>query len=427
MNGLSRRDLLLGSAGLGALSLLPGFGRAANATWPLWRRQLRAMRWCVVPASNRLIDIDPARNPAFNPNLATNPNTTSAPWSGNTHFTSIIVAWCGACYDQGQDVLWLPLGGGHADYAVNEAYSIRLADEAPTWRMPRPPSGSIPLGLITLNDGQEASGDYADGRPRATHSYNKHCYVPGFGPVCAVQGNVYRTSLAGTSRTLLLDESSGEWSTLATHPNPGKPYGGACYDSTRRLLFWVGMDGSWLTAFDPLSGTWQVREDGARSTESGYIALTHLPGHELIVQLSINISGGFAVWDTQTAQRTRPGTTNAKPAHLSDSGGKAGGVWVPSLNAIAMWQNRDVGSTGPISLLRAPTQPRDMPWTWDSLPLANTDVLPSVAVGNGTYGRFGYAPNLDGFYLLNGINEPVYFFALSDGEGLFANGFEDPV
>jgi hypothetical protein len=53
-------------------------------------------------------------------------------------------------------------------------------------------------------------------------------------------------------------------------------------------------------------------------------------------------------------------------------------------------------------------------------------VLPSVAVGNGTYGRFGYAPNLDGFYLLNGINEPVYFFALSDGEGLFANGFEDP-
>lgn len=423
MERFSRREVLRGSIALGAALLLPDLARA-TAPWPQWRRQLRALRWGVVPAVNRLIDIDPARNPAFNPYLATNPGTTSAPWSGNTRFTSIIIAWCGACYDRDQDVLWLPLGGGHADYAGNEAYAIRLADEAPSWQMPRPPSGSIPLGLITLDDGQEASGDYADGRPRAIHSYNKHCHVPGLGPVCAVQGNVWRTAAAGTQRTLRLDSVSGEWSTLATHPDPGAPYGGACFDATREELVWLGTNGAWLSRFDPVARIWQVRNDGSRSNEPGYIALTHVPGHEIIVQTCSTLASGFAVWDIQSAQRTQPGTTNARPAHLSDPGGKAGGVWVPSLNAVAMWHNTAAGSTGPISLLRAPSQPRDMPWTWDSLPLADTAVVPSVAAGNGTYGRFGYSPNLDGFYLLNGIHEPVYFYALSDGDGVFASGFE---
>lgn len=86
------------------------------------------------------------------------------------------------------------------------------------------------------------------------------------------------------------------------------------------------------------------------------------------------------------------------------------------------------GSTGAITLLRAAATPRTQPWTWDSLPVAAANtVVPGVASPNGTYGRFGHAPGLQGFYVFNGVDgvgEPVCFYALSDGDLVFANGFQ---
>ncbi|MBD8525880.1 hypothetical protein [Pseudomarimonas arenosa] len=428
MTTIRRRELLLASGGLSLGLLASHFASAAGLGngWPQWRRQLRAMRWGIVPTGNTLPGINPARDPALNPRLASNPNDDRGPWGGVLGMAGIIVPWCGACYDRDADALWLPLGGGHADYAGNEAYTLCLADELPTWRMPRPPSGSIPLGLIDLNDGQEASGDYADGRPRAIHSYNKHCYVPGLGPLCTVQGSTAFSGQAGTARTLLLNEMDGEWSTLTSHPAMGVGYGAACYDSSLNRVWWLGAGTSKLSWLDLDLQQWNLLSSGSTSQEWSYHALTHVPGHEILVQLSDDIANGFAVWDISSGQRLNPGVDNTRPAHLASAGGKAGGVWVPSLNAIALWHNTTLGSTGAISLLRAPDQPRDQPWSWDSLALLDNAVLPSTAQAAGTYGRFGYAPNLDGFYLLNSLGGPLLFFALSDGNGVFASGFEQP-
>ncbi|HJU39243.1 MAG TPA: hypothetical protein VJ724_06685, partial [Tahibacter sp.] len=423
---------LQAAAGVACLSMTgAGIGvrpvrRSADGTpWPAWRRGMRANTWRAIPASNTVRSIDPARNPALNPYLASNPNDNRGPWGAVLGQTGVVIPWCGGCYDRDGDTLWLPLGGGHGDYGGNEAYAIRLSDEAPIWRMPRPPSGSIPLGLITLNDGQEATGLYADGRPRAIHSYNKHVYVPGRGPFCAVQGSTYASGQSGTTRSLLLDPASGEWSLRASHPAAGVEYGAAAYDETRDAVWWLGAAAARLSRHDIASNQWQVFDAGSEANVWSYHALTFVPGHDVLVMLSANLPQAFAVWDAATAQMLQPGAVNAPPAHLSQVGGKAGGQWVPGLNAVAMWHNQTAGSTGAITLLRAPANPRTQPWTWDSLPVAAANtVLPTVASPNGTYGRFGHAPGLDGFYVFNGVDEPVYFYASSDGDLLFANGFD---
>ena len=55
---------------------------------------------------NTLDDVNPRYDSTINPNY---PNTP--PWRGSTGHKSIIVAWCGACFDDNESVLWLPLGG----------------------------------------------------------------------------------------------------------------------------------------------------------------------------------------------------------------------------------------------------------------------------------------------------------------------------
>lgn len=431
-----RRRLLLagaGMAGLVAAGLSPAaVQRSASrdlrrAAWPAWRRAMPAGTWCAIPAANTIRAIDPACDPALNPYLASNPDDDRGPWGGVIGIRGVLDPWCGACFDRDRDTLWLPLGGGHQDYAGNEAYSIRLADEVPTWHMPRPPSGSIPLGLIELDDGQESSGNYADGRPRAIHSYNKHVFVPGRGPFCAMQGSTYRSGQAGPNRSLLLDRASGEWSVLAATMDArlGAAKGGACHDATRDVVWWLGDREAQLGYFDFADGQWHVMAEGSSMNVWSTHALTHVPEHDVLVVVSSNLPQRFAVWDATTAHMTEPGADNAPPAQLAIAGGPAGAVWVPRLNAVAMWHNREAASTGLISLLRAPAQPRSQPWSWDTLPVSSANtVLPSVAAANGTYGRFGYAPGLAGFHLLNGVDEPVYFFALDDGDEIFRDGFE---
>ncbi|UXI65919.1 hypothetical protein [Tahibacter amnicola] len=431
-----RRRFLRAAGGLGCLpfvSLVATAGstpasiqRSARGTpWPTWRRTMAVNTWRAIPSANTLRAINPARDPALNPALATDPDNERGPWGGNVGQPGVILPWCGACYDSDSETLWLPLSGGHADYAGNEAYAICLADETPRWRMPRPPSGSIPLGLINLNDGQEGTGNYADGRPRAIHSYNKHVYVPGRGPFCAMQGNTYSSGQAGTPRSLLLNPQNGEWEVRGSHPAAGLGYGGSAYDQTRDAVWWLGGGTTRLSRFNFSTSQWQVFTSGSVANVWSYHALVHVPEHDVLVMISALLPHSFSVWDTTTAQMLQPGSSNALPAHLQ-LGGQAG-AWVPSLNAIAIWHNVTPGTTGVVTLLRAPANPRTQPWTWDTLPLAaGNTVVPTVATANGTYGRFGYSPGLNGFYVLNGTDQPVYFYALSGGDLIFANGFEAP-
>ena len=139
----------------------------------------------------------------------------------------------------------------------------------------------------------------------------------------------------------------------------------------------------------------------------------------------------LAIWHRAlrdaTARTLQPGAANTPPAHLSQIGGKAGAHWVPGLNAVAMWHNhrrqhrrdhlaaRRRHSAHPaLDLGQPPRRRRQYRRAGRGQP-------------NGTYGRFGHAPGLQGFYVFNGVDgvgEPVCFYALSDGDLVFANGFQ---
>ena len=93
---------------------------------PAWRQSMTARTWIEVPTTNTLADLNPKNNSTINPNYPSSPE-----WSAVGGQAAIVTAWCCGCFDQATDTLWLPLGGGHADYAGNEPYKIRLDTDSP--------------------------------------------------------------------------------------------------------------------------------------------------------------------------------------------------------------------------------------------------------------------------------------------------------
>lgn len=368
--------------------------------WPAWRRAMSAGIVAQI-GSNKLSDINPANNPAINPNHPATPE-----WQGAGGQSAVVNAWCGACWDEQGGRLWLPLSGGHGDYAGNEGYKVRLFDESPAWEMTRPPSGAIG-NLLTTNDGQEATGNYSDGRPRAIHSYNKHVYVPGVGPLCIVQGNTAWSAADGSARSLLLNESTGEFTAPVTHPSAGASTSGAaaCYDESRHCVWYRAASDGRMHKLDIASWTWNTNGSWQYDSAWNYKKLIYLPEHDVVLQVDEAKTGGFALWNLTAGNYSTPGATNAAPTGLT-WGGAAGVAWDGS--RLLVWNNT-TGYTHKIFTLTPGASLAD-PWTWGELSFSG--VTPSVAPTNGTYGRFAYSPRLNGCLLQNETTQKTYFFAI---------------
>src|SRR5574343_154153 len=136
---------------------------AGRHVLPAWLSAMPVHTWAT-PGINTLSSVDPALDPAVNPNYP-----GIAPWRGANGFESIVTAWSGAVWDEANKRL-LITGGGHADYAGNEVYAWSVVTAAFT-RLNNP-TGSIG-NTGTLNDGLDATVPaYFDGRPRSAHTYN---------------------------------------------------------------------------------------------------------------------------------------------------------------------------------------------------------------------------------------------------------------
>ena len=377
---------------------------------PAWRRGMSANTWRTIPAANRLSDLNPANDPAINPNYPGSPE-----WGEGV--VGSISAWCGAAYDRATDTLWLPLQGGHQDGAGNQPYKIRVSVDTPSFVMLRKPSGAIG-NLLTTNDGQEASGVYADGRPRAVHSYNKPIYAPGTGPMLAIQGSSCAWGAnGGTGKPIVINEVSGEATFKAENPfaalAAGGDTGGGCYDPLRNCVWWLPpRNGSAMTKYDIASNTWSEVGAGVASSSA---ALCYLPDDDCILVVGTLGANGFAVFDCATGTWHYPSITGVFVGGINLSVYTYGAVsptWVPGLSAAAMWDNSS--NTASINIMTKPANPRSGVWVVSQLPVSGLNVVaPSARTPNGTYGRFQYSPNLDGFLLLNAVDQDLYFYALS--------------
>jgi hypothetical protein len=455
---------------------------------PAWRQAMAAFTWAEVPTSNTLASLNPKNNASINPAYPGNPE-----W-GAGH-AAVITAWCGGCLDEATDDFWIPLGGGHADYAGNEPYKLNLRHDTPTWTMVRPPSGAVgnvlntqdrPLtgagstttaivlasgvsapavyggydaasdeddaynGMtlqvsnqtrtITDYDGAthtatvgsaysitvtgqfysvisggvsvhgalgEQSGMYADGRVRSTHTYNKPVWVPGVGPFIACLSSVSWSGQVGTDKPVRIDPVTGE-STLLAASSVSMGSVGACYDPSRHAIWMRGAGTGKFHRYNIGTDTW-TNDIGPNKAVSGRASLAYLADINCIVWICQTFTAGFALLDCATGTVYEPSVSGSWTADLASNQA----AWVPSLNAVCSWNNSS--DTTLISRLTRPVgNPRTDEWTLDTLEVDESNsVTPSARTANGTYGRFGYSPFLDGFYLLNSTSGPVYFFALS--------------
>lgn len=386
-------DRIVGCASGGVIA-------AGRYRLPAWRRAISAGQVAQIGA-NKLSDLDPQANPAINPVYPLSPE-----WRGSDGQADVVKAWCGACWDEATLTMWLPLGGGHGGYAGNEPYRGKFGLDSPLWDMLRPPSGAIG-NLLTTNDGQESTGSYSDGRPRAIHSYNKHVYIPGVGPLCIVQGNTAWSAGGGTSRALLLNEITGEATSPVTHPSAGSSTSGAgaCYDESRHCVWYRSAANGRLHKLDVATWTWNVNSTWMNDADWGYRRLVYLPEHDVVVQLDSLKTGGFIVHGLTTGVFSAPGVSNSVPTGLAWNG-QAGAEWDGS--RLLIWNN-DAGATHKIFTLTPGASVLDQ-WTWGEITFSG--VTPTVRTVNGTYGRFVYSARLKGCVLQNLVGDKPYFFAI---------------
>ena len=369
--------------------------------WPAWRRGRAPMSVFAIPASNTLNALNPRYNPAMNPVYPNKPEWDS--WGSQA---SIILAWCGACWGEEVTELWLPLSGGHADYAGNEPYYINLRADVPSWVMPRPPSGAIG-NLLTTSDGQEVTGVYADGRPRSVHSYNKPQWIPGVGPVLALQGSTSHNGQNGTKDFLQIDRATGECIRKPQNPVGINTFegGGGCYDASRHSIWFFGVGSGRMGRYDVAANTWTA-ETGALHSE-GELGMCHIPGLDALFVASTYYASGCWLFDCAAKTRHEL-TVTGSPACVST--GFSQPVWVPELNAVAQWDN-NAANAHRITLYHPPANPKTSPWPITTLEFTIED-QPTGRCPRGTYGRFFYSRRLGGFGVVNATNQPIYFYAL---------------
>lgn len=390
-------------------------GRVASSR-PAWRRAMAANTWAEIP-STLLSSIDPSNSAVHNPNYpGRSPWTqTSAGVTNSGSNNGVVLPWCGASYDDTHARVWLPLGGGHGDYGGNESYYIDLNVDSPAWVMKHPPSGSttlisggLPVGATPkdnsylLDDGKEASGIYADGRPRAIHSYRKHVYVPGVGPVIPVQGGCFANVTDSSKDTWLMNELDGEWewkSTANVSSDGASSGSAACYDPTRNVIYWQGIGSYNLKKLNLSTWAFSTLGTGTASNCSGDVSIVYIPGHDVIFKACSSFTYGFAIHDAATSAVTYPTTTGTGPA----LGGSSGIDWVPSLGALVV-----LSGAGNIYTLTPTGNAKTDPWAWSLLLSSNA---PTTDTTVGVYSKFGYSDRLGGCYKIIQSTAKPWFFA----------------
>lgn len=377
---------------------------AAPSSVPSWRSAMTANTWGIVPVAAPLSSLDPALDPAVNPNFPASPE-----WNGSGGQATIVTAWCGGCFDRATDTFWMAISGGHSDYAGNEPYKLMLNMESPTWTRLRSPSGAIG-NLLTTNDGNEALGVYADGQPRSTHTYNRAIYIPGAGPAMAVLGGNSWSGAAGPLAFLQVDQVSGLGTLKAVNSASSNQFGSAaCYDSNRHGVWFRGSATNRFTFYDVALDTWTTSGTSAEAL-SGYSSMAYLPADDCILyghSDATNLPMHWGVWDCATHTFYRPTVTGTPII----SSGYSNMNWVPSLGVALAWDNTT--ETTLVSRLTKPANPRTGTWVIDTIPVSGSnDVTPTARTTNGTYGRCQYSENLNGLMVFNSTSGPVYFFAL---------------
>lgn len=377
--------------------------RAGIVFKPSWVTAASVNSFGTVPSTTILSELNPMDDPAINPNYPLKPE-----WDpSNGSFANVSNAWCGWVYDYINHRLRTGLSGGHADRAGNDEYGINLKSESPSWYRMRLPSGAIG-NILTTNDSQEASGNYADGQPRAIHSYNKQVFVPSIGLVVATQGNTAWSGQSGPNRPLKYNHDGLFVGAGATNTNlNGQTSGaGACYDPVRHCIYVRGTGTGRLQKYDINTDTWT--QIGVSVAISGYSALEYIPEHDCLLWFNDFLTNGFAVIDLADNSYHYPPVVGSLAGGMTKPRGHAQPRYVDD-GEFAFWDNSS--DTTQINKMTFSGNPRTATWSFSQYPVAPSNtVTPSARSANGTYGRFFIDREMGIMGIVNDVNQPIYFY-----------------
>jgi hypothetical protein len=349
-------------------------------------------------------------------------------YSGTSGQKSVMLVWSGGAFATDYSRLGglLVHGGGHKAYYGNEVYVFDL--DTLRWRRLSDPWEPYPgargwigkhAGLGPTGIGEE--GEYAEGIPASSHTYDNVEYLP-----AALAGNRRGSfvRLTGTSngywgggfsgRSHAFDLDTGQWRRHSVNRTTKAEGGGdgnaVCFDPTRKRFWAIGRYYSMVTRYlDIPSRTWHsVRATRGEGHNAGYnMSGAYHPALDLFVVIFHPLSatgpdrGRLFAMSCAEPERGWFRIQQEGPRPV----GRAPGLeWCPPLNCMVSYDGR--GSPRIHKLYAPRREVLKSPWRWEEEELGGDPPIGRLD-GPGHYSRFRWAPQAGCFVWADSVRQPV--------------------
>jgi hypothetical protein len=389
---------LLAAGLLCAFAATPVMAQVVGSTAPSWVQSLTPGTWQAI-STNTLASVDPADDPAANPNYPGN-----APWSGGSGQSAVVNAWNGGVLatgygSKGSMIVW---GGGHQDYYGNEIYAFDLATRA--WsRVTNPYAGSMSFPF--------ADGIFPDGSPVPPHIYDQIEYHPATNSLV-----VLRTMASNVPNNVpvaaMFSFSTKTWRHSPSNSEQHQVSGGWSAYDRQRDVFWAE-GGSGTTAFakfDP-----KVSASGGRmggwTNYSPKVEITdavaaHDPDHDILLVPAFR--SGTTIYAVDLKSPTSAAVTISQGGSAPSRQGGNGWEWSNLRKSFLYYGGSGAGL---YELKLQGTDWRSGSWNWAALTSPSNNLTPQNPSG-APYSRFRLARYDDAevAILVTAVNQPVYAF-----------------
>ena len=367
-------------------------------TPPAWRVALSTLTWTQI-GSNKITDIDPENDAAINGDYP-----SGAIWTPSGGLSAAADEWSGGALDDVNGRMWF-CGGGHAGYKGNEAYSIDLSADVPSWIMRGYPSGSIQNPIADVDANGANNSVMTDGRPHQVHTYNLLSTLPSGDLVLCP--SAYQWAGNATAYGFVFDHADDDWDTaqdLASHSSGSPSAGCSCYDPIRDVV-WC-FTGDTLSSYDP--SDWSRTDHFSNGSLSGYYAcMVYDSLRDLVVVfLGAAGAGAFSSAYVVFVDPDSPTAWTIAPLDTTTRWGSYGVKYDDANDRYLTWDR--AGNN--LTIITPPaTSPGSNTWVSSTLTCSGTLSSPS---GNGTWGRFQVSQTYNCAFLLNATDEKLWALAL---------------
>ncbi len=365
---------------------------------PAWLSGLSLLTWAQI-GSNKITDVNPANDAAIN---GLHPSTPT--WAPSGGLSGAAAEWSGGALDDINGRMWF-LGGGHAGYKGNEAYSIDLTAGTPAWARRGYPSGSIQHPIASVNANGSGNSVLTDGRPHAVHTYNLlSCRANGDLILCP---GGYQWAGNATDTGYAFDDSADDWDTgraFEDSSRVGGEAGSSCYDPVRDLTWHYSDDAVVSYAAD---GTKTERFHTSNNQSGYYSCMVYDSTRDLIVVfLGQAGSGAYAGARVLYFDPDSPTAFTIAPQDNTTFWGTYGMGYDAAADRYLTWSR----SGNDLTVITPPaTSPGSNTWVSSTLTCSGTV---TTASSNGTWGRFQVSNEYGCVFLLNSTNEKLHALRL---------------